>query len=285
MGIQKAQNANELITKSLEEIDNLVGLFKANSPTNVLAKGGDKNLNPGDVSDDAPAPDQDTDTDTGNNDSDMDTDTDTDSDNDTDTDTDGESEEDTNADDNTNKSITETITGGDTVKKALEVSDFLRDLVQGISSVIEAQSTEFSKSITASTATQDLLAKSFQGIVTVQRAVLETQAEILKSNGSLQGSFETMQKSLNRANNRLKALEDQPLVRKSVSSANAKVIEKSFGGAGSTNTLSKSQASDKLLQAFQGGNSEVRNDLLAFDSTGDFNVLSPEGKRVLGITQ
>jgi hypothetical protein len=281
-----SKTANEIIAKSLEDIDNIIGLFKANADITKGGNTGDK-LAPEDVSNDAPADDADTaDADasgaTDGNDAvdDAGDDANTDAD-DSDADTDDAANDED--DDNTQKSLAP-ITGSESVKKALEVSEFLRDLVQGISEVIANQGAELNKSLVSGTATQDLLAKSFQGIAKSQRVVLETQATILKSFGELAKSNEDLQKSVNRANNRLVALEGQPLVRKSLSTVPAKVIEKSFGADNGTgNNLSKSQASDILYKAVEGGNKGVMNDLLAFDSTGDFNVLSHEGKQLLGI--
>jgi hypothetical protein len=118
---------------------------------------------------------------------------------------------------------------------------------------------------------QEILAKSLLGITKSQRAVLEGQADL--------------QKSIRTLNKRLKAIEEQPMVRKSVSSAQAvnKSFEASAGNKPKPQALNKSQMSAKLLQAYEGGNKELLNDVLAFDSTGDVGTLSSEAKNILGL--
>ena len=76
------------------------------------------------------------------------------------------------------------------------------------------------------------------------------------------------------------------MVRKSV--ASAQPINKSFeASAGdkpkATNQLSKGQISAKLMSAYEGGNTNLMNDVLAFESTGKVETLSNEAKTILGL--
>jgi hypothetical protein len=168
----------------------------------------------------------------------------------------------------TEKSLESTLNGNDSVRKALEVSEFLSELVKGISTVIGAQGNTLAKSIASTDQATEFLAKSFDGIAKSQRVVLETQSELLKSVRIL--------------NKRIKTLEEQPTVRKSVSSS-AQVLEKSFAGtplktnAGANTSgtaLSKSEILTKLTTAFDGGNHALQNDILAYESLGDVKCLS-----------
>lgn len=178
------------------------------------------------------------------------------------------------------KSMEEQLTSGDNVRKALEVSDFLSELVKGLSSVLAGQQDTINKSITDSNESQQVLMKSFEGIAKAQVAVLETQANLAKSIKQLSA--------------KVTALETAPVVRKSVSSA-TQVIEKSFnngakqGGVVVNNTqsnqpinLNKSMALAKLSDLCKSDNSLVQ-DVLALESTGDPNSLSDHAKSVLGI--
>lgn len=256
---------DELISKSLEDIDALVAQFSPKG-ADTIAKG----LQPDDVSNDTPADDDQDDAAPDATDDSVDDGSGDDVDagaDDGDQDQDDEPVEDEDQD--TQKSITSDITTTDSVKKALEVSEFLRDLVGGLSSVIESQHSELSKSLAATDSAQTLLAKSFEGIAKSQRVVLETQAEILKSVKGL--------------SKRIKSLEEQPVVRKSVGNA-SQVIDKSFGGTpAATNTLSKSEAVSKLMVGVRSGRADLTQDVLALESVGDLNALSAVGKQFLGI--
>jgi len=258
-----SKQSDEMISKSLEEIDALVSQF-TKTGDDTIAKGGAGNLQSGDVSAESEAPDeQDEDTEEGQEDDSTDQEADVDEDNEPE-----ENEE----EDEFEKSTTSDITSSDSVKKALEVSEFLRDLVTGISNVIESHTTELNKSLASNDSTQNLLAKSFEGIAKSQRVVLETQAELLKSMRTL--------------GKRIKTLEDQPMVRKSVPSATTKVVEKSFAGApnaSAENKLTKSQAVQKLAEGIQGGRRDLMTDLLALEGTGSFDSLTNMGKQYLGL--
>ncbi|MMZ67830.1 hypothetical protein D1872_304560 [compost metagenome] len=89
--------------------------------------------------------------------------------------------------------------------------------------------------------------------------MLETQAELLKSIRVL--------------NKRVKDLESQPAVRKSMPTAQA--VEKSFAGAPAVNknALSKAEISAKLFQGVQDGKVES-TELLAFESLGHLAAIS-----------
>lgn len=170
------------------------------------------------------------------------------------------------------KSLMETLEGNDSVKKALEVSEFLQELSKGISSVIDSQTGKLAKSLHATELTGSMLAKSFEGIVKSQKAVMDTQSYLIKSIRELSG--------------RLNAVEEQPLVRKSISGT-AQPVNKSFakstGIDENPSTLSKSEAVEKLTQAYMSGNTGIMGDLLALEGTGDMGALSQTSKSLLGI--
>lgn len=260
---------DELINKSLEDIDSLANTFSKSQATedevaedNISKAQDDEDLSSGDVSDDAPEDNADDEAPEDSQDSDE-----------GDSDTDDEGEEDTDADDedDMDKSLEEELNSNESVRKALEVSEFLQELVKGISTVIGAQGQELKKSMEANNEHSTLIAKSFEGIVKSQRVVLEAQAE--------------MNKSIRSLSKRLKTLEGQPVVRKSVD--NVKAINKSFeaslGAKPTAPKLSKSEAVSKLVSAFEGGQHDLQDDILALDGTGNFNALSQNAKNVLGL--
>lgn len=247
---------DEMINKSLDEIDAIVSEIKKGNTEADLSKAvGDEDLAPEDVSEDAPAAN-----DAGEG-----------ADNgeggegagdDADVDTDEEPEQNEQEDEEVEKSLEDNLKGNDSVKKALEVSEFLDQLVKGISGDLQLQRNELSKSIASTGQATELLAKSFEGIAKSQRVVLETQVELLKSVRTL--------------SSRIQKLEAQPQVRKSVATATqAQVLEKSFGGSGSAaNTgLSKSQISAKLFQGVQEGK-VTQDELFAFESLGTIGALT-----------
>lgn len=264
---------NDIISKSLDELDVLINASGKTEDTQVLSKAkDDEDISPDDVSENAaPAVDDGTQSPGDIEQAEDDTDgaADTDEEDVTSDDLDEDDDEDTQ------KSLATELNGNENVKKALEVSEFLQDLVKGLDAVITDRTDSISKSvIQTSDESNELLAKSIVGIAKGQKAVLETNAEILKS-------FKAM-------NARMSTLEAKPAVRKSVAQAN-QVIEKSFeassGDAPATksSTLSKSEASAKLMAAYEGGNQSVMNDILALDGTGNLDSVSDAGRAVLGL--
>ena len=272
-----------MISKSLDEIDAMTEEFSKSKATEVeedtISKAqDDEDLNAGDVSEDAP---QDNDEDNAPEDGAEDNapeQDDADSSNE-DVDADDEGEQDSGEDEEVEKSLEGELKSNDSVRKALEVSEFLDNLVKSISGRIEKQSEtigthneNLAKSLLAQEQSNELLAKSLMGMVRSQKAILEQNAEL--------------QKSVRVLNKRLKAIEEQPMVRKSV--ASAQPINKSFeASAGSkpkaTNELSKSQISAKLMTAYEGGNTALMTDVLAFESTGKVETLSNEARNILGL--
>jgi hypothetical protein len=266
---------NEQISKSLDEIEALTEQFSKSKATekaeDTISKAqDDEDLNAGDVSEDAPqedneeAPEQEA--------PQEDAPEDGQDESSEDSDADAEPEQDTDEDEDVEKSLEDDLKSNDSVKKALEVSEFLDTLVKSISEKVDGHSQAITKSLQAQENTQELVAKSLMGIVKGTKAVLEQNAEL--------------QKSVRVLNKRLKAIEEQPMVRKSVSSAQA--INKSFeASAGNkpkpTNELSKSQISAKLMQAVEQGNTALTTDVLAFDATGKVETLSNEAKTILGL--
>lgn len=186
---------------------------------------------------------------------------------------DGEVEDDTDEEptEEFGKSLAEELNEDDDVRKALEVSEFLDALVKGISDRLLAHDDSIAKSLQGADKSNELLAKSFHGIVETQKAVVKSQT--------------TLSKSIADLTRRLDTLEHSPVVRKSVSTTRDQVIEKSFAGNNNTATnnnmtLSKSDAVEKLTIECA-NKPELVQDVLALESTGDFNVLSALAKSIL----
>ncbi|MDP4224894.1 MAG: hypothetical protein Q8910_00795 [Bacteroidota bacterium] len=263
---------DDIITKSLEEIDELAkGLVsgtEGNSNTDNLSK---SDPEPNEVSDSAPEeeeeePGQEPNEEPGGEPEQEQED-----------EPEEEPEEDPD-EESAEKSLEDELNGDDSVRKALEVSEFLDSLVKGLSKVIgdntsaiKGQQDTIVKSLEATTQNTDILAKSFQGIIKSQRAVLETQSELSKS--------------IRRLSKRIETIESQPMPRK----AALNVVEKSFkasmgdesANAPTSDKLNKSEVLAKLNNAFSQGNTNVMNDILAFESMGDIRVLSPEAMAVI----
>lgn len=248
----------EMINKSLDEIDNLAVMSEE------LVKSEDsKEVSPSDVSEDAPKENESSEEEKDNQDDPVSSQEDTDAD--------SEGQEDAGEEEETEKSLKSILEDNDDVKKSLEVSDFLQELVKGVSAVLEQHGASLSKSIQGNSQTQEYLAKSFEGIV-------KSQQVIVKATSSLQ-------KSVAELTSRLEKVESTP-VRKSVTST--KAIEKSFDHSAGGNVekdkpqLTKSQISSKLFQGVQ-EQKFGHNDLLAFESTGSIQTLSPEARNYLGL--
>lgn len=268
MKTKAAGTVDETINKSLDEIDTIIAdINKSMGKGDDLSKGDNpEDLDAGDVSEDTPDEGGGDEPEAGNEDEGDDNPEPEDT---GDSDTDDEPEQDEGEDEPVEKSLT----GGESVRKALEVSSFLSELIGSLNGILEGQREEFSKSIQANSHTTDLLAKSFAGIAKSQRAVLETQAELMKS--------------VRNMSKRIKALESQPVVRKSV--PNVQALNKSFpASAGSvvteSNQLSKSEISGRLMAEIEKGNSGLTQDLLAFESTGNVNVLSAQARTALNLS-
>lgn len=261
-------NLDEVINKSLDEIDAIVEEINKGMDTNTISKAvDDEDVSPDEVSEDAPPQEDEPSEDAPQEDNEPPQQDNADEDNDQ------EPEQNEQEDDDYEKSLDEELNGNDSVRKALEVSEFLNELVKGMSTVLSRHGESISKSISSTETSQELLAKSFNGIVKSQKAVLETQSRLMKSFNELSG--------------RLDKLESQPMTRKSVPSA--KAVEKSFSAsAGDTPTqgekLSKSVALGKLTQAVSEGKAHFVNDVLALEGAGgDFNALSQEAKTLLNL--
>lgn len=169
------------------------------------------------------------------------------------------------------KSLAEELNEDDDVRKALEVSEFLDTLVKGISDRLLAHDDSIAKSLQGTDKSNKLLAKSFHGIVETQKAVVKSQTVLSKSIADL--------------TRRLDTLEHSPVVRKSVATTRDQVIEKSFAGntgtaANNNMALSKSEAVEKLTIECA-TRPELVQDVLALESTGDFNTLSALAKSIL----
>jgi hypothetical protein len=264
-----SKNLDEIINKSLDEIDAIVDEINKGMDTSELSKAvDDEDVSPDEVSEDAPQEDEQPQEDAPNEDDAPQEDTPQEG---TDSDADNEPEEDEQQDEDYEKSLDQELNGNDSVRKALEVSEFLNELVKGISSVLSKHGESISKSINSTETSQELLAKSFNGIVKSQKAVLETQSRLMKSVGEL--------------TNRINKLESQPMTRKSVPSA--KAVEKSFaasaGDAPVKQAFNKSMALNELSKAVSEGKNQFISDILALEGTGDVSALSSEAKHLLNI--
>jgi hypothetical protein len=258
-----------MINKSLDDIDAIISNLKADPLKKSV---GDEGVNPEEVSNDTPPEEE---TQEGNPEegaAEEGTEEGAEEGNPEEgapEDTDNEEEEEAQ------KSLESTLNSNESVRKALEVSEFLSELVKSISTTIDGHNAELNKSLVATNQTHDMLAKSFQGIAKAQKAILEMQVGLNKSMQTIEG--------------RLTKIEGQPQMRKSVPSA--KALDKSFNASASLNnkpnnggtTLTKSQASAKLTEAFHAGDSSVMNDILALEGTGSMDAISAHGREVLGI--
>lgn len=185
--------------------------------------------------------------------------------------TDGEGYEDN--DEEVEKSLESELKSNDSVRRALEVSEFLGELVKGISKVIGDQNESIVKSIQSSEENAEVLAKSFQGMLKSQRFILETQGELSKSIASL--------------TKRISKIESQPKGRKSVLNTVEKSFKASAGdvptNAPASDKLSKAQVLDILSTAYESDKTrtDLMNDILAYESLGDMGVLSPAAKALI----
>jgi hypothetical protein len=264
-------NHEEVISKSLDDVEEMI---KSLGTGEIVSKALPADEpNPDEVSEDAPAPDEQDQAPTEDNAPEEQGD-------DADVDTDAEAEQNEQEDDEVEKSLESVVKSHEGARQALEVSEFLDHLVKSISEVIGTQNETLNKSMGATEQSQALLAKSFEGIIKSQKAVMTVT-------GNLQKSIQALQ-------DRVDAVESQPLVRKSVS--NAKALEKSFpasngtqssatGGNGTGTNLSKSVAIQHLSEEVMKGNSSFMNDVLALEGTGDFNALSSEARTFLATKQ
>lgn len=255
---------DKMINKSLEDIDNILNDIEKSKN---VSKAMGNDVPPEEVSEEAPEQEEEGEEEPmeGQEEGDMP---------DQDDEEGEEPTEEEGTDEDAEKSLESTMNSKDSVRKALEVSEFLQELVSGISTVIDSQRADITKSIESTQNHTMLLAKSFEGIAKAQRAVLENQVQMMKSIDSM--------------NKRIKTIETQPVTRKSVTSTNTKPIEKSFEASlGDTKQggqeLTKSQAIQKLSAEFDKGNTSIIPDILALEGTGSLNSLSPAGKNILGI--
>lgn len=255
---------DEMINKSLDEIDAIVDEINKGEDTQVISKAREEeDLAPEDVSEDTPQQEEEPPAEEPSEDE-------APPEEEGDVDADTEAEEDGEEEEEYEKSLEDELKSNDSVRKALEVSEFLDELVKSISTVIEGQRSEISKSIKSTDSHNELLAKSFAGIVKSQKAVLDTQTRLMKSMGDLTARIDT--------------LESQPMTRKSVPSA--KALEKSFEAssgqkASKQETMSKSMALSTLTSEVEKGKANFVNDILALESTGSFDALSQDAKNLL----
>lgn len=273
---------DELLSKSLDDIDNLVKSHEAEQ----LSKGLGEDPNPEDVSEDAPEAEPEEGTEEGEEapeEQAPEEDEGGESD-DTDVDADTEQEENVEEDEDVEKSLYNQLSdSNEGIRKSLEVSEYLDALTKGMSDILAGHSDSIQKSLQSSENNQMLLAKSFQGIIETQRIVLGSTSELSKS-------VAAMSNTVNELANRLEVAEKTPLVRKSVASSSVKPLEKSFANTQQTATpanagsdMNKSVALQKLTAEAEKGNSAYNSDILALESTSNLNVLSGEARKFLGL--
>lgn len=255
-------STEEIINKSLNEIDDLANLAKSLEQPDELAK---SEVPPQDISDDTPSQEgegagEEPSGEEGVGEEPTGEEGAGDVPDDTDEVPHGEEE--------FGKSLAEELNEDDNVRKALEVSEFLEALVKGISDRLIQHDDSITKSLQGADKSGELLAKSLGGIVQTQKAVVQSQVNLSKSIAEL--------------TNRLNKVEHAPMVRKSVATSKEHVIEKSFANTPAKNndTLSKSEAVEKLTIECA-NRPELVQDVLALESTGDFNTLSPLAKSFL----
>lgn len=251
---------DEIISKSLNDLDAVLESIKNEETTEDLTKGlpmqNNKQPNPEDVSKETPEnteegneEQQEEEPEEGNE----------------------EQNEEQDTDEDTEKSLD--LKADDNVRKALEVSDFLTGLVNGLTNTIKTQNDSLTKSIKTTEDATLSLAKSFEGIAKAQKVTLELTADITKSIKALRKDMEL--------------IKSQPMNRKSVASSKVEVIEKSFttgdNKPAKTDKLTKSQASNILMQKHSEGNTALMGDILALEGTGDFGALSDMAKGLLGL--
>lgn len=260
---KKDFNVEDVISKSLDDIEEMVKSLEEKEEDTISKGMDDKDEDAKNVSEDAPE-------DGDNQDNNQDDNQDEDADN--------EGEEDADQDDDYEKSLSNELNKNENARKALEVSEFLQELVKSLDVVLSKAFTStdgINKSITDSANnSNELLAKSVQGLVKANKAVLDSNKRV--------------QKSLDDISGRLAKIEKQPMTRKSVASSKAQPIEKSFeaslgGEPTPSNKLSKGQAVATLTKSWREGNKAVQNDILALESTGNFETLSAEAKSLLGM--
>ncbi|AGR46987.1 hypothetical protein SHANETTE_93 [Bacillus phage Shanette] len=261
---------DETITKSLDDLEAMAEKVKKSTAENeeALSKGLDnEDVAPEEVSEDAPeqgneeAPEEGAPEggDEPQEDGDVDADT--------------EAEEDANEDEPVEKSLEDTLKSNDGVRKALEVSEFLDELVKGLSTVLTGHSDELQKSIDSTNKSNEIIAKSMIGIVKSHQTILDSQT--------------SLSKSINDLAQRMMKVETTPVVRKSVPSAQTKVIQKSFEASNGDapkqeEGISKSMAIGKLMSAVQGGQGDLSMDVLALESGANISDLSANAKLLLG---
>lgn len=280
--MENPNTIDELLSKSLDDIDNLVKSHEADQ----LAKGLGQDPNPEDVSEDAPEEGTEEGMEEGQEGGEEQAPEDDQAEEpeDTDTDADTEQEENTEEDEDVEKSLYNKLSDdNENIRKSLEVSEYLDALTKGISSILEGHSDNIQKSLASTESNQMLLAKSFQGIIDTQRIVLGSTSELSKSVAAISST-------VNALANRLEVAEKTPLVRKSVASASVKPLEKSFANTQQTATpanagsdMNKSVALQKLTAEAETGNTAYNSDILALESTSNLNVLSSDARKFLGL--
>lgn len=262
-------NLNGLISKSLDELENLAN--SVGTEDAISKARDDEDINAGEVSDDAPAPEEAPEEGAPEEGAPEEGEADEQED----ADADSEPEQDTDEDEEVEKSLESELRKSESSAKSLEVSTFLEDMTKSIDAVLASFKQDIRKSIESTqSSNEETLTKSVEGI-------FKSQETILKSHVA-------MHKSINALTERLESLEQQPVVRKSVSNK-AQVVEKSFTDSigvsnGNTgNTMSKSEASAKLMAEFSQGNQSLTNDILGLEAGKEIADLSENARRVLGL--
>lgn len=183
--------------------------------------------------------------------------------------TDDEDEDDDDGDEDVEKSFADSaIEGSETIEKAIEVSDFLGDLVDqvgfaldSIKKSIETRMDSMEKSLSGVMAFNGELAKSLKTSFTeMDRGITQNMGEMDK----LAKSFDT--------------LADAPQGRKSLTT-----FSKSFGESETSAPTTKKDVLKMMDQALEKSIDGITAmDIVRYDSTGE---LSPKAAKALGMTQ
>lgn len=179
-----------------------------------------------------------------------DADPDDDGDENEDNDGDGDGVDPDEQEDEEEEEAEKSLSGDDTIRKAIEVSEFLDALVTRTEEAIQG----FSKRI----------GKIEKSMASAQSETREMVFEIAKSFGTV---AEELQKAFSGVEDLKKSFDSAPAhPRKS----QMRILEKSFGGEGAGETkLSKSQIASKLTDLAMDGNSGVKaGDVVRFETDG-----------------
>lgn len=170
------------------------------------------------------------------------------------------------------KSIRDTFEGEEVIKKSMDASEFLASVVEVLAKSIAGHSYEVHQQAQQSSLSNDVLAKSLQASLSLNKA-MATEIEVLKQQQddlvkSITSGFEDMK---NFVSAQMEEISHQPAgLRKSVSnvSVHERNFQKSLNGAQTgIENLSKSEVLASLNNLMYSGNPLVTaNDIISYES-------------------